>query len=218
MALRPGEHERGVATVVGVDHPGALGTGVHLPRPVADGVEEPAVVGDHHQRGRTTDQVLGEPRDRLDVEVVGRLVEDQQVDVVEQQAGQRAAAAFSTREPVHGPVEGHVGQQHLDDLAGGRVTRPLVVVLAGEHDLAHGVGVVEQVALVEVADVQPAVQRDPATVGGLPAGHQVEQGGLAVAVAPDDADALTLGDAEAHLVEQDPHAVGLGDLLEVQQV
>ena len=118
-------------------------------------------MGDHHQRRRTTDQVLGQPGHRLDVEVVGRLVEDQQVVVGQQQPGQRAAAALAAGEPVHLAVEGDAGQQHLDDLAHARVRGPLVVLRAAEHHLAHGVGVVEQVALVEVADVQAAVAARP---------------------------------------------------------
>ena len=55
-------------------------------------------------------------------------------------------------------------------------------------------------------------------VGHLAPGHQVEQRRLAVAVAADDADPLALPDPEADLVEQDADAVGLGDLLQVEQV
>ena len=75
--LRPGQHVRRVAAVVGV-HRAAL----HLPRAVADLVQEPAVVGDDDQRGLAPrGQVPGQPGDALDVEVVGRLVEQQQVRV-----------------------------------------------------------------------------------------------------------------------------------------
>ena len=97
LPLGLGQHERGVPALVGVDDPV-----VHLPRPLAHGVEEPAVVGDHHQRGRPVREVVGQPGDRLDVEVVGGLVEDDQVVVVEQQRGQRAApplAAGQARSP-----------------------------------------------------------------------------------------------------------------------
>ena len=162
LPLGLGEHERGVPALVGVDD-----AVVHLPGRLADRVEEPPVVGDHDQRGRARGEVGGQPGDRLDVEVVGRLVEHEQVVVAEQQRGQRAAAALAAGEAEHRAVEGDAGQQHLDDLAGARVGRPLVVGPAAEHGLADGVGVVELVALVEVADVQPAGLRDPAGVGLL---------------------------------------------------
>ena len=118
------------------------------------------------------DQVRGQPGDRLDVEVVGRLVEDQQVGVVQQQPGQRAPAPLAAGEPVHGAVEGDAGEQHLDHLAGARVGRPLVVRLAGEHHLADGVAVVEQVALVEVAEVQPPDWETRPLSGSRPASRR----------------------------------------------
>ena len=175
-------------------------------------------MGDHDQRGRAAGHVLGEPGDRLDVEVVGRLVEHDQVVVAEQQRGERAAPPLATGQPDHRPVEGDAGQQHLDDLAGAGVGRPLVVGHAAEHRLAHGVGVVQLVALLQVADQQAALLRDAAAVGLLETGEQPEQRRLAVAVAADDADPLTLGDAERDVVQQHPDAVRLRDPLEVQQV
>ena len=48
LPLGLGQHEGGVPALVGVDD-----AVVHLPRRLADRVEEPAVVGDHDQRGRT---------------------------------------------------------------------------------------------------------------------------------------------------------------------
>ena len=89
-ALGLGEHERGVPALVGVDH-----AVVDLPGPLADRVEEPAVVGDDDQRRRPGRHVRGQPGDGLDVEVVGRLVEDDQVVAAEQQRGQRAAPALA---------------------------------------------------------------------------------------------------------------------------
>jgi hypothetical protein len=54
--------------------------GVHLavgdlPGLLGDLVEEPAVVGDHDERPPVLAQVPGQPADRPDVEMVGRLVE-----------------------------------------------------------------------------------------------------------------------------------------------
>ena len=56
-------------------------------------------------------------------------------------------------------------------------------------------------------------------VGLLGLGEHPQQGRLAAAVAPDDADPVAVGDAERDVVEQDPRrAVGLADVLEVDEV
>ena len=70
--------------------------------------------------------------------------------------------------PMHRPVERDPGEQHLDDLAGARRRPPTRgPARPAEHGLAHGVGVVERVALVQVADrAGPRLRRDPAAVGG----------------------------------------------------
>ena len=51
---------------------------------VADAVEEGAVVTDDHQSCRLLQQVALQPLDGLDVEVVGRFVEQQQIGILEQ--------------------------------------------------------------------------------------------------------------------------------------
>ena len=60
---------------------------------------------------------------------------------------------------------------------------------------------VDDVGLVEHADADAATPRDPPAVGFEPAGEQLQQGRLAVAVAADHADAVALVDAEGDLVE-----------------
>ncbi len=213
LALGLGQHERGVPALVGVDHPV-----VHLPRPLAHGVQEPPVVGHHHQCRGAVGEVVGEPGDGLDVQVVRRLVEYDEVVVAEQQRGQRTAAPLPAGEPEHRPVQLHPGEQLVDDLAQLRVGGPLVVGPAAEHRLPDAVAVDQLVALVEVADQQPAGLRHPAAVRRLEAGHHLEQRGLPVAVAADDPDPLPRADAEGDVGEQRAHAVRLGDPLQVEKV
>ena len=71
---------------------------VELEDPARDVVEEVAVVGDRDDGAVVLVQVALEPRDRLGVEVVGGLVEQQQVGLREQQPAQRDAAPLATRE------------------------------------------------------------------------------------------------------------------------
>ena len=78
-----------------------------------------------------------------------------------------------------------------------------------EDDLGDG-GPAGPVALVEHADADAAADGDPAGVDLAGAGQHAQQGRLAVAVAPDDADHVAVVDPEGHLVEQD--AVRQGDV------
>jgi len=63
-----------------------------FPGPVAHRVQEPAVVGHRDQRLRPRGQVLGQPVDSLDVQVVGGFVQEQQVVLADQHRGQRNPA------------------------------------------------------------------------------------------------------------------------------
>ena len=69
---------------------------VELEDPARDVVEEVAIVGDRDDGAVVLVQVPLEPRDRLRVEVVGGLVEEQEVGLRQQQPAQRDAAALTT--------------------------------------------------------------------------------------------------------------------------
>ena len=71
---------------------------VELEDPVGDVVEEVAVVRDGDDGARVLGEEALEPGDRLGVEVVGRLVEEQQVRRLEQQPAERDAAPLAARE------------------------------------------------------------------------------------------------------------------------
>ena len=74
------------------------GAAVELEDPARDVVEEVAIVGDRDDRALVLLEVLLEPGHRLGVEVVRRLVEQQQVGRGEQQAAERDAAALTAGE------------------------------------------------------------------------------------------------------------------------
>ena len=59
-----------------------------MQRDLGDGVEEFAVMADHHQRARVTLEPGFEPDEGVEVKVVGRLVEQQNVGRAHQGAGQ----------------------------------------------------------------------------------------------------------------------------------
>jgi hypothetical protein len=71
---------------------------VELEDPARDVVHEVPVVGDRDDGAGVLGQVLLEPEHGLGVEVVGGLVEEQQVGLLEQQLAERDAAALATGE------------------------------------------------------------------------------------------------------------------------
>ena len=89
---------------------------VELEDPLGDVVQEVPVVGDGEDRARVLGEVLLEPLHALGVEVVGRLVEQQQVGLGQQQLAQRDAAALTT---------GQVGDRLVGRRAAQRVHRLL---------------------------------------------------------------------------------------------
>ena len=79
--------------------------GLELEHRGAHRLEEPAVVGDEHDGGVERLQVALEPLQRGDVEVVGRLVEQQQVGVARERAGERRARELAAGEGRERAVE-----------------------------------------------------------------------------------------------------------------
>ena len=108
------QHVRAVPTFEGVDQPV-----VHFPHRFAHLVKEPPVVGDQQQRtltGRPTVlQVFGKPVNRHDVKMVGRLVQREDIPVLEQQTGQIGATALAAGQRADFGVKAHASEQRLDD-------------------------------------------------------------------------------------------------------
>ena len=83
------------ADVVDVDD---RAVGVEVQHPVDAGVQQADVVGDHHQAALVVAQELAQPADRVGVEVVGRLVEQQRLGPGEQDAGELDPTSLAARE------------------------------------------------------------------------------------------------------------------------
>src|SRR5690606_28186132 len=113
VPLGLGQHVGGVSALVPLD--AAVD---HLPGAGGGGVQEPPVVGDHDQRLAAAAEVPGEPGDALDVEVVGGLVEDDEVVVVDEQPGERGAAPLPAGEVGHRPAEVPAAEQAAEHVAG----------------------------------------------------------------------------------------------------
>ena len=91
-------------------------------------------------------QVPGQPVDGLDVEVVGRLVEDQQLGVLEQQPRQRDPPPLAARQrpdrriqPAGQAGQLHTAEQPLEHAPEGGVAGPLMLGAIADQRRAHGV-------------------------------------------------------------------------------
>ena len=178
-----------------------------------------SVVGDHQQRQPLTCEIFLKPLDGGDVEMVGRLVKNQQVGAAEKHRCQSHAFALPAGKVSH-PLA-VVGDTQLCEHLAPAVFIGLAVLLF--HRVVNG-GVtgfgdccvrVERWHLLEKSDAKVAAGYDPARVGFLNPGDYAQQGGLAGAVSGDNTDFVTFFDAEGDVSEKHAVAVALGELLDL---
>src|SRR5690606_37983347 len=105
-------------------------------------------------------------------------------------------APLATAERSDLGIPRQIGEEAVDHVADARVARPLVLRGVADDGGADREVVRQVVGLVEHADPRAAAHRDAAGVRLLDAGEHAEEAGLPVAVTADDADAVTLFDAE----------------------
>ena len=161
--------------------------------------------------------MAGQPADHLDVEVVRRLVEHQDVMTGDQDRGQRHPSPLAAGQPADLAVELDSGQQMCHDVARIGFGGPDVIGPTADDDVPDR-GTAEVVALPQIPHRQPRRVGDAARIG-LPGPRQhLQQRRLAVAVAADDADRVVLVDPEAHTVEQRAGAISDARALDIDQV
>ena len=163
--------------------------------------QEHPVVSDEHQRAAGAEQELFEPADRVDVEVVGRLVEQQDVGVADQGLGQQDAPLHARGE-IHEPgvgVQVHPGDDRIDPVVGTRRRAELL------EPLGHLVGDRAALSLGHLlrkeGDAQALLADHLALVGRDLASKEPQQRALALAVAAQKADALAPLDLQVHPIE-----------------
>ena len=216
--------------VAGVEVDGA---GVQMHDRVADAVEQLSVVADHQDGARIALQPRLQPQGALEVEVVGGLVQEEEVGLGQERPRQRRPHAPAAGEVVRGPLQVGGGEaearQDLRGAGGGGFSADvdqLRVDFAEMHGVrglqlrhqARAAGVVVEHRLQErqvgvprllLDGGDPALGQGQLARGGvhLPQ-DQLEQGGLAHAVAPHEPGARALGDRHRG-VAQERAAIGL---------
>ena len=99
-----------------VARPACQPAAIELDDPRGQLAQEDPVVGNEQDRARMSHQEFFEPGDGVDVEVVGRLVQQQDVGIADQGLGQQHAALHSRREGryVGVGIQGHAGKDRVD--------------------------------------------------------------------------------------------------------
>jgi hypothetical protein len=169
-------------------------------------IEECAVMRDHDRRARLGDQLLHQ-RDAVEVEVVGRLVEEQEVRCQRQREGQRRALLLPARCGLRGGCL--VEPEAMQVFDEPRLRAPAVALVLNRFELAanrealaqrRGAGQLrllfdqhdrESVARLHLPVVELTLARD-----------DLQQRRLARAVPADEADALPFARDEVGAVEQ----------------
>src|SRR3954462_928140 len=184
----------------------------------ARAVEEPPVVRDHHGATREVLKRVLQRGQRFHVEVVGRLVEQDQVAALLEGERQIEPVAFAAGQHARRillvgalePERGDVGPRR--DL----VLADLDVIQLVGHDLPHRLlGVDAATALVDVAELDGLADFDGAAVGLFEADDGLEQRGLADTVGSDDADDAVSGQRERQVLDQRPTVEALVEVLDL---
>ncbi len=177
-----------------------------------DTVEEPAVVADDHGAARVIEQGLLERAERVDVEVVGWLVEQQQVRAALQQLGEVHAIALAARQGADLPLLLRPLEVEPGDV-GTRGDRPLadhqLVLAAGDLLPDALVGRERVAALVHVPVLHRLTQPQRSGIRLLLPGDHPEQGRLPGAIRPDHADDAATRQREVQVVDEELIAVRL---------
>ena len=155
-----------------------------MPVPVA---QESAVVADHQKRAAVPAQHLLQPFDSLNVKVICRLVEEQDVGLGIERAGKRYAARLAAGQPVRQTVR--VEPEPLKELLGlvdrHRPAEP-VGVMAGDDDASQRHAGRDHRRLRKIGDAGARGHPVASLIHVGAAGHQLHQARLAGAVAPDE--------------------------------
>jgi len=176
---------------------------VHLDDARGQPAQERAVMGHEDKRAAIAREEVLQPGDGLDIEMVGRLVEQHQVGIADQPARQQDPALVARREAaeVRRRVELHPAQDGLDLLAAAPGSLGLHILTgcrrarvhgrqSARNDLPHRAVQVLRHILGQVCDAQTLLPEHDAFVRQQQAREQLEQRGLAGPVAAQQPDAL----------------------------
>ena len=163
-----------------------------------DVVEERAVVAHDEQRSGELEQQLLEQVERLDVEIVRRLVEHEQVERSREQPREQQPVSLAARQRAHRRARAVGREEKILQIAVHvlrRDPRDLDEVRAVGDAVEHALLGIELLAqLVEVRDLEPGAEANRSRRRRKLAEQEAEQRRLAGAVGTDEADAVAARD------------------------
>ena len=187
------------------------GAVVHLPHGGRDFVEKPTVVGDDEESadvlGPPVLQMPRKPGNPFDVEVVGRLVEHENVPLADQEGRESEAAPLAARERAHPRLPVEVSDEARYDVADFGVGGPFVLGGLSHERIAHCRVCVEGVVLLKHADAQASAPGHKAFGRVERSRKDSQKRRFSAAVSADDADSVPFPDSEGCRIEDD--AVGV---------
>ena len=176
-------------------------------------LQEASVVADQHQRAAAPGELPLQPLDRRQIEMVGGLVEQEDVGLRRQHARERRPPQLAAREigRVLGAVEAELLQQvaRLVRIVGGPEARLHISERVGK---AREVGLLRQ-----IADRRARLHEALALVGLDQPRRDPQQGRFARAVAPDQAHTLARGYRQPCAFQQRRAPEGQSDVGELEE-
>ena len=135
---------------------------VELDDPGRQFFQEHAVVGDENERAAGARQECFQPADRVDVEMVGRFVEKQDVGLVDNGLSQQHAPLHSGRQVFKGcfGVQAHPGNDRLHAMIGARRGMARVFVQSGGDMIGDRTGLVARDILRQARDAEALLADD----------------------------------------------------------
>ena len=204
-------------------------------------VEEIAVVRHHQQRYRGAAQIVLQPLHHVQVQVIGRLVQDQQLRLGDERIGKGHPLQLASGQLAHRLVE-IPDMQAGEDLLHLVLIIPSLVLLHAEEDAVHVrvVGMLHAMLIVayqvgnwvavaeaclqhreflriagillQIPHPEVLAERDGACIIAFPPCQYVQQGGLAAAVFGNQPYTLPLSQAEGNAFKQHQIAERLGQV------
>ena len=197
----------GIVATIGID-----GLIIEFQDGVAHLVEEESVVGYHEDGLIATVQIALQPLNHLQVEVVGRLIEHQEVGLVNQHIGKRHTLLLATTQLSHRLI--HVGDMQLcENLLS--LEHLFGVILVVETSLEHALLRVKLRRLLQIAHLQVAAIDDVTTLMSLLIHEHRHQRRFTRAVSRHESHLLSFSDREGNIIKKNLSSKTFGEVLNV---
>ena len=191
-----------------------------LQDPTRDPFEKVAIVTDHDERAGFVPQKRLEPEDRFDVQVVRRLIEQEDVGRAGERARDREPGAPAPRKGVGRNVrvvESGLAQGQPDALVPLVVIEPSIRRDRFRDDLGRRGPRGEDRSLRDVADTDVLPAAAGPRVGDLHGAEDLQQRRLSRSVGPDEPDPVSIVEGERQPLEQRWSAERFGDAFAAQE-